>query len=1698
MLIVLARSLRRHDRCWRDVVLLMGTAVQLAPEDAQRLASEDFKVVHVPPVRFGRATLDKLHAWNLTQYKRLLAIDGDAIALRSLDPIFDAAHGEGTVGAHPYDIFQGRACGIPPGERGQGGFFVVEPRQGGFERAVAHVDANPSFWDMQLSNHTPQQTGINCFFNELGIRRRLSCGFWYDIANPLHVRGGLHWKLCSKWQRADQAVCDDIASRVSRECLWPTARSDAHAIHLKGSEKPWRNVPRACRALQLGTVAAQLGNGSVVRVSALDELVWRTDRCLSRDLQAPVHFDATGVRLMVQCCTFVTLIKAEWWWYQRGDDRASAGAVAGAAPRLESKRRRRGRVPQKVSPYAVAAHATHGRHMLRERSGAPLNISRAPHTLLGTLFVDIDDTLANTSARLLKSASPWPQGRLNLRQYKAAKAVSTDTPIEGSIDALMALRREGWVIVILTARGGYEAANRTTTSWLQHFHIPHDDLVIVKRSEDKIIKMRQCSIAGAGQCVLVDDLARHRERRYPTLYGRTICAITKIPQSRIEVFSRERHGWQTVISNLMGGSNGGIDGSIAITPILQQHSAAVDVSKVCHMHQMQDVQSAVETQSLILCNGWRLLRISVFVAVVSHDPPRIYLHLPTGTAHIEVARDPAGKYTRQTRTLPELKQVLMESRDCEGTWVRLWEGLRVRATQMALELARGPLKCLAHASSPDRVNLCASPLLYALDADMDSQLLQPDWLPRATLSVQLASTRPSPTWRIVEAPGPNPVSDVIACSTSRHLPATLLLDLRGMLWASLRVASSQPAVRMLCAAAVPDADTPVETLAMGVQHHMRGGFEIAFPRLGKWRSAAGAAIVLTILPSAGSVLDRFATIYLRNSINRSSYTSSATSTSSRKLELASTQTRPYLRHHKASKQHRVSLRKPILLGNACRVSSDCYSGWCKAEIGDVSTPDSNALMGVCRSPAVPNGWRPDVPFSHVAHNYAWTMQHSGPNNGPVLETLFGRVPLERSWRVPLEVSKKAVSRSSMIWVAKQGCKPHMRSYRPPGFWLNKPSHLIINAVPGSCEEHYSKKSLCDNLRRIPADQRHGVLQCFSMPTEIEALRDHAASHPAAAYAVKVDSKSSGKGMSILRSEQVVAQDATTLSILKRSSLAQMYIISPHTHTGRKTDVRVYAAIFFDPLRIYVHRDGYLNVAQRVWNSTDPYKWDPFMHISNYWAALPNTSSAERRGRRITIAHLRRTYPGDFGAVWRKLQHSIAVHVAAYATRMGCRAPHGGVCGDRMFQWLGIDVMFEEQRLPNGKITHEPFVLELNNDPGVLQYQDLDQTPSAQMRKRMFHRVFDDLLELVGFERTSKTFHLYGTLEEQYEHRGGFDLAFPSVEGLQFAFYMDEHYRDKLAARKAAFLGWHRLLTHAGKIDPGISNLAPYTYLGYPLLHSYHHHPSAHPDAIPTAVHVALLLRQGADLKQLHLWLEALIHRCSSPDRLQFTVVSRSESMANEVALFAKRQLPLLTVTSVAADSSVMQRWAVAPELNPALPDASGSLVAKISDDWLDLFRIFSAWYMPESASRFLLVTVDHLAPPAEDICMLHDMYPRSSTAVAAGYRYTRRRETELEDIVYDTATAVLPMVYRARGVGLDHLPTKRMHGHALIDPACLIVVNATAWRHHGVTASAEAAYSWLASRVQLGTLNASFALRLNLVLNVAIYSATEAIGSTRE
>ena len=88
LLLVLVRSLRRVERrCRRDFVIFGALPPCLPQPWRASLESEGAEFVRTPPLVHGSPAADKLHAWNLTQYARILVLDSDVMAIAPMEEL---------------------------------------------------------------------------------------------------------------------------------------------------------------------------------------------------------------------------------------------------------------------------------------------------------------------------------------------------------------------------------------------------------------------------------------------------------------------------------------------------------------------------------------------------------------------------------------------------------------------------------------------------------------------------------------------------------------------------------------------------------------------------------------------------------------------------------------------------------------------------------------------------------------------------------------------------------------------------------------------------------------------------------------------------------------------------------------------------------------------------------------------------------------------------------------------------------------------------------------------------------------------------------------------------------------------------------------------------------------------------------------------------------------------------------------------------------------------------------------------------------------------------------------------------------------------------------------------------------------------------------------------------------------------------
>ena len=111
LLVVLARSLRRAERCRRAIVILLGDMVTLPADARAELSQLGIRIATVPPLLLGTACFEKLHAWRLP-FKRVAMLDADVVVLQPLDDLFTRAE-EFLIARHPGGGLGQAQCGLP-------------------------------------------------------------------------------------------------------------------------------------------------------------------------------------------------------------------------------------------------------------------------------------------------------------------------------------------------------------------------------------------------------------------------------------------------------------------------------------------------------------------------------------------------------------------------------------------------------------------------------------------------------------------------------------------------------------------------------------------------------------------------------------------------------------------------------------------------------------------------------------------------------------------------------------------------------------------------------------------------------------------------------------------------------------------------------------------------------------------------------------------------------------------------------------------------------------------------------------------------------------------------------------------------------------------------------------------------------------------------------------------------------------------------------------------------------------------------------------------------------------------------------------------------------------------------------------------------------------------------------------------------
>ena len=215
----------------------------------------------------------------------------------------------------------------------------------------------------------------------------------------------------------------------------------------------------------------------------------------------------------------------------------------------------------------------------------------------------------------------------------------------------------------------------------------------------------------------------------------------------------------------------------------------------------------------------------------------------------------------------------------------------------------------------------------------------------------------------------------------------------------------------------------------------------------------------------------------------------------------------------------------------------------------------------------------------------------------------------------------------------------------------------------------------------------------------------------AVWIVKPSASSQGKGIFLTSKFSEVP---------KKDHVVSQYIENPLLIDGLKFDLRIYVAITcFNPLRIYMYKEGLVRFATQKYNTTS--KGNRFMFLTNYSVnkysenfVENNNAMEDGKGSKWSITALRKLFTEqgiDDEKLWEKIKDLVIKAILSIESIVfnGCEMhlPYRSNC----FELFGFDVLIDD--------TLNPWLLEVNLSPSMNCDAPIDQKIKGGMISELF-------------------------------------------------------------------------------------------------------------------------------------------------------------------------------------------------------------------------------------------------------------------------------------------------------------------------------------------------------------------------------------------
>ncbi|PHS26255.1 MAG: amylase [Robiginitomaculum sp.] len=339
----------------------------------------------------------------------------------------------------------------------------------------------------------------------------------------------------------------------------------------------------------------------------------------------------------------------------------------------------------------------------------------------------------------------------------------------------------------------------------------------------------------------------------------------------------------------------------------------------------------------------------------------------------------------------------------------------------------------------------------------------------------------------------------------------------------------------------------------------------------------------------------------------------------------------------------------------------------------------------------------------------------------------------------------------------------------------------INHIPGN-NGLTIKDYLYETLQAARARQASAVNRArmdyfprvYAMPDDYHALQACAAQNPEKAWILKPKNSSRGRGIEVV-------QDIANIPLEPRW-MVQEYIDNPHVMNDRKYVLRLYVLVSsVEPLRIYLHEEGFAKLASEPYNIEDPN--NPFAHLTNPDINATNTD-ADAPVVFVALSEYRqwlRDEGHDDAALFAKIHDLVTLTVMAVRERMRNRLKVQKAPANGCYELLGVDCLVDADL--------KPWILECNLSPSLEVCAAPDDGGDTETKIK--RTMVADMVSLLGLNGPpaehsglGREARLIKEGEGELARAGGFQCLFPAKESVEdyLSFFPVPRYADIVSAQ----------------------------------------------------------------------------------------------------------------------------------------------------------------------------------------------------------------------------------------------------------------------------------------------------------------------------